>query len=136
MYGIGKGTVINMLLKGHTLDKLGDSEAQMNDIVEESTKFAAACYGSKAKGNMSEIRYDVWTTRTGRRKVTTTPKLNALPPTTEAFEENAFGRQLVMKILQTWILLDLVGAKITETSYLFPSQCPVVFNQHLQKFFK
>ena len=88
MYGIGKGTVVNMLLKGHTLDKLGDSEAQMNDIVEESTKFAAACYGIKAKGTMSEIRYDVWTTRTGRRKVTTTPKLNALPPTTEAFEEN------------------------------------------------
>ena len=88
MYGIGNGTVVNMLLKGHTLDKLGDSEAQMNDIVEESTKFAATCYGSKAKGTMSEIRYDVWTARTGRRKVTTTPKLNALPPTTEAFEEN------------------------------------------------
>ena len=37
---------------------------------------------------MSEIRYDVWKSRTGKMKETTTPKLNALPPTTEAFEEN------------------------------------------------
>lgn len=30
----------------------------------------------------------MWISKTGRTKVTTTPKLNVFPPTTEAFEDN------------------------------------------------
>ena len=33
MHGIGKGTVVKVLQKGHTLDKLGDHEALMDDII-------------------------------------------------------------------------------------------------------
>ena len=33
MYGIGKDTVVKVLQKGHTLDKLGDHEALMDDII-------------------------------------------------------------------------------------------------------
>ena len=59
MYGIGKGTVVNMLQKGHTLDNLGDSEAQIHVIIKECTKCVAACYRSKEEGAMSEIRFEV-----------------------------------------------------------------------------
>lgn len=40
MYSIGKGIVAKVHLKDHTLDNLGDPEAQiMNDIIVESTTF-------------------------------------------------------------------------------------------------
>ena len=47
---------------------------------------------------------------------------------------HVFGRQLWMKILQTWIQLTLVGLEMTATNPLHQSQYHVVFNQHLQKF--
>ena len=68
IYGIGKGTVVNMLQKGHTLDNLGDSEAQIHVIIKECTKFLATCYRSKQEGAMSEICYEVWKSRTEKRK--------------------------------------------------------------------
>ena len=43
IYGIGKGTAVKVLQKGHTLDKLGDHEALMDDITIESRRFSAAC---------------------------------------------------------------------------------------------
>ena len=33
-------------------------------------------------------RYDIWLKRTSKRKVTAKPKLQTLPPTAEAFQEN------------------------------------------------
>lgn len=72
MYSIGKDTVVNMLQKGHTLDKLDDCEAQIDDISKKCTKFVAAHYKSKAEGTMSDIHY-VWRSRTGRKNMTTTP---------------------------------------------------------------
>ena len=56
MWGIGKATVVKLLLKGLRLDKLGEVNAQMDDIVAEATMFAAACYGSISTGIMSEVR--------------------------------------------------------------------------------
>ena len=37
---------------------------------------------------MSDVRKDVWATKMGKPKVTTTPDLKVLPPTTETFEQN------------------------------------------------
>ena len=48
----------------------------------------AACYGSKKNESMSDVRIDVWSTKMGRKNVTTAPQLKNLPPTTEAFQMN------------------------------------------------
>ena len=37
---------------------------------------------------MSATRYEVWTGKTSKRKVTGAPRLKSLPPTSEAFEQN------------------------------------------------
>ena len=36
MYGIGKGTVVNMFQKGHTLDNLGDSEDRYMPLLKSA----------------------------------------------------------------------------------------------------
>ena len=54
MYGIGKGTVVKVLQRGHTLDKLGDHEALMDVIIIESTRFIAACYGSNIGNDVED----------------------------------------------------------------------------------
>ena len=50
----------------------------------------AACYGSKKRGSMSEVRIDIglWSTKMGRKSLTAASELKSLPPTTEAFEMN------------------------------------------------
>ena len=56
-------------------------------------------------GQISEIRYQTWLSKTGRKKSTVAPKLKCLPPTSEAFEENvkhaicryAFGKRLFIQ---------------------------------------
>src|SRR6267154_408167 len=37
---------------------------------------------------MSDVRIDIWSTKMGRKNVTTAPQLKNLPPTTEAFIMN------------------------------------------------
>ena len=51
MYGIGKGTVVKSASKESYIGHC-DHEALMDDIIIESTRFAAACYGSKVQGMM------------------------------------------------------------------------------------
>jgi hypothetical protein len=55
--GIGKTTVVKVLLAGHTLTIIGSSNANEDDILEEATAFIAACYGIQNKGTMSQARY-------------------------------------------------------------------------------
>ena len=56
----------------------------MDEVIEEAT----ACYGSRVKEIMSKLRYRMWLTKMAKKKVTATPKLKSLPPTSEAFAEN------------------------------------------------
>ena len=42
LWGIGKGTILNMLKVGHQLNKLGVLEAGLTDVVKEATLFYAA----------------------------------------------------------------------------------------------
>ena len=49
--------------------------------------FVTACYGCKGN-NLSDARYEVWLTKTGKRKISRLPPLKSLPPTSEAFAEN------------------------------------------------
>ena len=59
----------------------------MDDVVSEATSFIAACYGSRTKGDLSEIRYKIWASKMANTKITSAPKLK-LPPTNKSFVEH------------------------------------------------
>jgi hypothetical protein len=88
MYGIGKSTALKTLSKGYDLQNLGNKEADFEEVFQEATAFIGACYGYQGTENMSQIRYQAWLTKTGRRNVMSTPKLKSLPPTKESFLMN------------------------------------------------
>ena len=71
-----------------TLNVLGQHDADMDDVVSEVTSFIAACYGSRTKGTLSEIRYTIWASKMANTKITSAPKLISLPPTNESFFEH------------------------------------------------
>ena len=87
-FGIGKVRAIKWLKNGHCLHKLGEISVNIDDVIPEATEFMAAFYGSKKKESMSDVRIDIWSTKIGRKSLTTAPELKSLPPTTEAFEIN------------------------------------------------
>ena len=49
------------------------------------TKLISSCYGIKNANSLSEIWFSVWGKRTDKKKLTSTPKLEFLPPITEIF---------------------------------------------------
>ena len=70
------------------LDKLGDSVAIVEEVIEEATKFVDACCGSKTQESISKVRYHIWAKRTSSKKITKTLRLKSLPPTSESLAEN------------------------------------------------
>ena len=64
-----------MLEAGLSFHKLGEVDVCIDEVVAEATGFIAACYGSKERNSMSDVRKDVWATET----VTTMPDLKVLP---------------------------------------------------------
>ena len=88
-FGIDKGTVLkNLIATPKSLLLFGCLDAPLSDIVDQATKFIGACYGNRVgKDTMSDIRYKILTTKFGST-ATSAPKIQALPPTTEAFVEN------------------------------------------------
>ena len=87
LFGIGKLTVLKHLKQGILLTSLGDKESNIIDVYNDSGKFISACYGVKDEFNLSKVRYLVWR-RKAEGKISATPKLAALPPTTEVFNLN------------------------------------------------
>lgn len=98
-FGISKANVLKVLEAGYKLKHLGNISADLEDVFCEATKFVAACYGQKCHPGetMSDIRYKVWITKTRRLRESASAKfvklhqrlLKSLPPTLEAFRENA-----------------------------------------------
>ena len=86
-YGIGKGTVVKTLCSGMALSLLGDIDASMTEIIQQSMKFMLKCYGMNQAETMSNARMLLWSSKLSKGK-TVTPDLCTLPPTDEAFEEN------------------------------------------------
>ena len=86
MWGLGKATTVKVLGKGYTLRKMGDTEADIYSVISEATRYVCPCYGFD--GNLSEARYKLWVSKTGNRTVTRVPELKALPPISDAYEEN------------------------------------------------
>ena len=60
----------------------------IDDVLAEATAFISACYVSKTKGDLSEVRVEVWSEKMGRKKITSAPELKSIPPTKDAFREN------------------------------------------------
>ena len=84
LFGIGKKTVVKILKQNISLTRLGNTNSPIKEIYEESSRLVAACYGVKNETSLSKVRFTVCGKRTGK-KLTSTPKLESLPPTTEVF---------------------------------------------------
>ena len=83
-----KGLLKNLIAAPNSLSQLGCLNAQLADVIDQSTQFIGACYGNRIKEKtMSDIRYKIWATKFGNG-TTTAPKIQTLPPSTEAFVEN------------------------------------------------
>ena len=95
---------VELARQGHTLDQLGQSTADLTHVVKQSTDFLAASYGCKAAcSSLTECRQQLWAQKTG--KSTAAPKLCVLPPTTEAFEQNAYRAHF--RVAQWYTALSL-----------------------------
>ena len=93
-FGIGKGTVVKTLkTQASTLSLLGDPNANIEDVLQQSCKFIAACYSVTGGDQitMSSVRQKVWSSRV-RKASSLSPKLCSLPPTSESFAENYVKR--------------------------------------------
>ena len=67
---------------------LGVIDSPIEAVIAQATKFISACYGQYSTSeSMSETRWRVWASKTGRTSAVPT-KLCSLPPTSEAFKEN------------------------------------------------
>ena len=111
LWGRGKGSDIKALEAGHSLCKLGEVDVCIDKVVAEATVFIAACYGIKERNSMFDVHKDVWPTKMGKPKITTTPDLKVLPPTTEAFEQNVRHAHIQMAI---W---KLVSCQVRTTNF-------------------
>ena len=87
-YGIGKMKILATLKQGnHSLRCIGDSNANLPDVVKQATSFMLACYGVPKLDSMTQARAILWKTRVGRGS-STMPTLCSSPPTDPAFMEN------------------------------------------------
>ena len=86
LYGIGKGTVIQLLKRGLLLDMLGRTDCDIAEIVQQATVFISLCYGPKDADDISAVRFEMWTMKMSSRRLTSAPELKMLAPTTQAFQ--------------------------------------------------
>ena len=89
-YGIGKATALKSLSSGTSLKLLGMEDVNMDEVVAEAASFISKCYGSKYDGDMSEMRFAVWSTKMSNKKISSAPKLKSLPPTSDAFAQHVY----------------------------------------------
>ena len=86
LYGIGKGTVIQLLKRGLLLDMLGRTDCDIAEIVQQATVFISLCYGPKDADDISAVRFEMWTMKMSSKRLTSAPELKMLAPTTQAFQ--------------------------------------------------
>lgn len=97
-FGIGKVKVLKVLKNNvHSLDLLGNTCSSLIDATKQATTFVLACYGQSRCSTMTEARQKVWS-RKVFRTIGGAPKLETLPPTTEAFNENVARAHLQVAI--------------------------------------
>ena len=101
LFGIGKGTTIKVLQQGdNRLSMLGNSSlpvTRYDSMVEEATKFILACHSQPQTETLTEARKCAWRTKMAKW-IAEPPKLCSLPPTTEAFRQNALRAHLQVAV--------------------------------------
>ena len=91
--------MLKILKSSHlSLDKLTNTLEQIADVIAHCAFFIAACYFYPEETDMTSLKYSVWANKMGNHNLTQSPKLHALPPTAEAFEQ-----QILRAHLQTAI---------------------------------
>ena len=86
--------------------------------IGQPTKFIGACYSNRVgEESMSDIRYKIWTTKFGNT-ATSAPKIQALPPTTEAFIENVKRSHLQTGTWKAALSLDPPALDAVEYGYV------------------
>ena len=107
LWGIGKGTVIQVLKSGKKhLNTLGITTENKNSVILQSVAFVASCYGHQNESNMTALRYLVWIGKMANHRLTSAPELRVLPPTTEAFEQHVFRAHFQAAIWRSALLPD------------------------------
>ena len=100
-YGIGKGKALKVLKMGKlSLQLLGDTCIPMDHygkMVEEAARFLLACYNLSEATDLTAARKLAWRTKIAR-SISEPPKLYSLPPTSEAFHQNALRAHLQVAI--------------------------------------
>ena len=97
-FGIGKGIVLKILRTGkYPLSVIGDTTSDISDVIEQATRFVLACYGQSGCESMTASRHKLWSTKLSR-SIGRAPKLQTLPLTAEAFNENAARAHLQVAI--------------------------------------
>ena len=115
-FGIGKGKVVKALRDHYILPNLGDTNAELPDVVQESTIFIAACYEFPQRENIKTARQKMWNKRVGKA-FKSVVKVSSLPPTAVICREcqtstsisgHAFGKMHWIQTLQTfhWRIMD------------------------------
>ena len=121
MFGIGKGKVIKALNDGFRINKLGDTDSDMDEIYRECERFMLACYLSSQSENMSVARYDVWLSKLSKKNASAAPPLRSLPPTTETFREHVKRAHLQASIF--------LASGESEPPDLFPTELEWSYDQ-------
>ena len=66
LWDIDKATVLQVLLKGFKITKLGNPKQDIADITVETVSVIWECYNRKVKTTLSHIRFDVCFTKSGK----------------------------------------------------------------------
>ena len=81
-HGIGKSKMLKAVkAKKYSLSLLGEVNADMEDVINQTMAFMCKCYTISNTASMTEARIKVWTARIGRKATSKIPKLCSLPPT-------------------------------------------------------
>lgn len=86
-FGIGKVKALGVLRSQiHSISTLGDVSVGLDEVIKQCSKFILGCYGIANSDSEADGRYEVWMRKI--RNVTSAPKLQSLPPTSEALAQN------------------------------------------------
>ena len=114
IHGIGNVKAINSFNKGSVPPNLGTIDADKHSLTHEATRFIGHCYGTDIQGSMSDVRFNIWKTKTGQSKSKTFRLLN-LPQTLLVYMcdvhicKHVCGNQHLIQTLLAWILLNMDG---------------------------
>lgn len=117
-FGIGKGSVLkNLVAEPSSLSQLGCLDASLPEVIDQATNFIGSCYSSRlSEKTMSDFRYKIWAAKFGNA-ASSIPKIQSLPPTSEAFIENVKRAHLQTCIWKAALALDPPAVDPTEHGY-------------------